>query len=183
MRRPFQVKDRAMVSAFIALAALSILTIAGPAWAQMVNWADTARKGHDLATVACSNCHQVAVDQRAAPLLASPRPLIRFDRAAVGYQRGCFGAFHHHDTAQRGSPDEHAESVSAGIPSTRSRHLYFELAQIGALYFAASCRGGGMDQRSAAESSDALASTQVFSSQALSPTDSTCFQNGARVFR
>ena len=47
MRRPFQVKDRAMVSAFIALAALSILTIAGPAWAQMVNWADTARKGHD----------------------------------------------------------------------------------------------------------------------------------------
>ena len=40
----------------------------------MVNWADTARKGHDLATVACSNCHQVAVDQRAAPLLARPAP-------------------------------------------------------------------------------------------------------------
>jgi mono/diheme cytochrome c family protein len=74
MRRPFQVKDRAMVSAFIALAALSILTIAGPAWAQMVNWADTARKGHDLATVACSNCHQVAIDQRAAPVLTSPAP-------------------------------------------------------------------------------------------------------------
>ena len=74
MRRLFQVKDRAMVSAFIALAALSILTIAGPAWAQMVNSADTARKGHDLATVACSNCHQVAVDQRAAPLLARPAP-------------------------------------------------------------------------------------------------------------
>ena len=74
MRRPFQVKDRAMVSAFIALAALSILTIAGPAWAQMVNSADTARKGHDLATVACSNCHQVAVDQRVAPVLAPPAP-------------------------------------------------------------------------------------------------------------
>ena len=74
MRRLFQVKDRAMVSAFIALAALSILTIAGPAWAQMVNSADTARKGHDLATVACSNCHQVAVDQRAAPLPVRPAP-------------------------------------------------------------------------------------------------------------
>jgi mono/diheme cytochrome c family protein len=72
MKRPFQVKHRAMVSAFIALAALSILTTAGTAWAQMVNSADTARKGHDLATVACSNCHQVAVDQRVAPLLVRP---------------------------------------------------------------------------------------------------------------
>jgi hypothetical protein len=52
MKRPFQVKHRAMVSAFIALAALSILTTAGTAWAQMVNSADAARKGHDLATVA-----------------------------------------------------------------------------------------------------------------------------------
>ena len=74
MKRPFQVKHRAMVSAFIALAALSILTTAGPAWAQMVNSADAARKGHDLATVACSNCHQVAVDQRAAPLPVRPAP-------------------------------------------------------------------------------------------------------------
>ena len=74
MKRPFQVKHRAMVSAFIALAALSILTTTGPAWAQMVNSADTARKGHDLATVACSNCHQVAVDQRVAPLLVRPAP-------------------------------------------------------------------------------------------------------------
>src|SRR5262249_7835041 len=63
----------------------------------------------------------------------------------------------------------------------------------GARYFAASCRGGGADQRSAAVSSEALASTQVFSTQVLSPpilsppvlspTDSTCFQNGARVFK
>jgi mono/diheme cytochrome c family protein len=77
MKRPFQVKHRAMVSAFIALAALaalSILTTTGPAWAQMVNSADTARKGHDLARVACSNCHQVAVDQRAAPLPVRPAP-------------------------------------------------------------------------------------------------------------
>lgn len=77
MKRPFQVKHRAMVSAFIALAALaalSILTTTGPAWAQMVNSADTARKGHDLARVACSNCHQVAVDQRAAPRPVRPSP-------------------------------------------------------------------------------------------------------------
>ena len=40
----------------------------------MVNSADTARKGHDLANIACSNCHQVAVDQRAAPVLANPAP-------------------------------------------------------------------------------------------------------------
>jgi len=60
-----------MVSAFTAL---TILPIAGPAWAQMVNSAETARKGHDLATVVCSNCHQLAVDQRAAPILAPPAP-------------------------------------------------------------------------------------------------------------
>ena len=62
-----------MVSAFIALADF-ILPIADPAWAQMVNSADTARKGLDLAAVACSNCHKVAVDQRAAPVLARPAP-------------------------------------------------------------------------------------------------------------
>ena len=60
-----------MVSAFTAL---TIVPIAGPAWAQMVNSAETARKGHDLATVVCSNCHQLAVDQRAAPILAPPAP-------------------------------------------------------------------------------------------------------------
>jgi mono/diheme cytochrome c family protein len=74
MTRPFRARDCATVSAFTALAALSILTIAGPAWGQMVNSADTARKGHDLATVACSNCHQVAVDQRVAPVLILPAP-------------------------------------------------------------------------------------------------------------
>jgi len=45
-------------------------------------------------------------------------------------------------------------------------------------HFAASFRGSGADQRSAAESSTALASTQVFP-----VTFSTSFQNGARVFR
>src|ERR1700683_4818232 len=45
-------------------------------------------------------------------------------------------------------------------------------------YLAASLRGGGADQRSAASSSAAFASTQVFP-----PAISTCFQNGARVFR
>jgi hypothetical protein len=45
-----------------------------------------------------------------------------------------------------------------------------------ALYFATSRRGGGADQRSAAASSVALASTQI-----LPETFSTCFQNGARV--
>jgi mono/diheme cytochrome c family protein len=40
----------------------------------MVNSADTARKGRDLATIACSNCHQVAVDQGASPGLATPAP-------------------------------------------------------------------------------------------------------------
>lgn len=39
------------------------------------------------------------------------------------------------------------------------------------------------DQRSAAVSSEALASTQVFSLEVLPHSDSTCFQNGARVFR
>lgn len=45
-------------------------------------------------------------------------------------------------------------------------------------HFAASRRGSGEDQRSAAASSAALASTQ-----AVPATVSTCFQNGARVFR
>jgi mono/diheme cytochrome c family protein len=72
MIHPFQTKARAMECAFALLATLSILAIVGPAWAQMVNSADTARKGRDLATVACSNCHQVTVDQRAAPILTSP---------------------------------------------------------------------------------------------------------------
>jgi mono/diheme cytochrome c family protein len=74
MTRPFRARDRATVGAFRSLAALSILAIADPAWAQMVNSADTARKGHDLATIACSHCHQVAVDQRATSVLASPAP-------------------------------------------------------------------------------------------------------------
>jgi hypothetical protein len=74
MTRPFRAKDGARVSAFTALAALSTLTIAGPAWGQMVNSAHTARKGHDLATVACSHCHQVAVDQRVAPVLTLAAP-------------------------------------------------------------------------------------------------------------
>ena len=78
-----------MVSAFIAPAALSILTIAGPAWAQTVNAADTVRKGHDLAAVACSNCHQVAVDQRARragrPAPASPAPCISFFRHGAAW--------------------------------------------------------------------------------------------------
>ena len=60
-----------MVSAFTAL---TILPIADPAWAQMVNSADTARKGLYLAAIACSTCHKVAVDQRAAPVLAPPAP-------------------------------------------------------------------------------------------------------------
>lgn len=74
MRLPFQATYRANVCAFMALAAVSILTTAGPAWAQMVNSADTARKGHDLAAIACSNCQQVAVNQRSAPALAPPAP-------------------------------------------------------------------------------------------------------------
>jgi cytochrome c551/c552 len=74
MTPPFQTKARAMECAFKLLAALSLLAIAAPAGAQMVNSADTARKGHDLANIACSNCHQVAVDQRAAPVLATPAP-------------------------------------------------------------------------------------------------------------
>ena len=40
----------------------------------MVNSANTVRKGHDLASIACSNCHQVAVDQAAAPVLPNPAP-------------------------------------------------------------------------------------------------------------
>src|SRR5580704_13750391 len=53
-----------------------------------------------------------------------------------------------------------------------------KIADVAACYFAASRRGGGSDQRSAAASSAALASTQI-----LPDTFSTCFQNGARVFR
>ena len=70
-----QAKGRPTTGAVAALAALSIVLIARPASAQMVNSADTARRGHDLATVACSNCHHVAIDQRGAPLLAPPAAL------------------------------------------------------------------------------------------------------------
>jgi cytochrome c1 len=63
-----------MQCAFRLLAALPILAIAAPAGAQMVNSAHTARKGHDLATIACSHCHQVSFDQRATPVLATPAP-------------------------------------------------------------------------------------------------------------
>jgi mono/diheme cytochrome c family protein len=74
MAHRFQTKARAMECAFTLLATLSIVAMACPARAQMVNSADTARRGHDLAAVACANCHQVAVDQRAVPVLASPAP-------------------------------------------------------------------------------------------------------------
>ena len=57
----------------------------------MVNSANTVRKGHDLASIACSNCHQVAVDQAAVRRLfgtaldALPDPgmsfLLYFDEA------------------------------------------------------------------------------------------------------
>jgi mono/diheme cytochrome c family protein len=93
--RPFQVKDRAMVSAFTAP---TILPIADPAWAQMVNSADTARKGLYLAAIACSTCHKVAVDQRAAPVPAPPAP--SFD-----------------SIAQR--PDLNADALEHFITSTR----------------------------------------------------------------
>jgi mono/diheme cytochrome c family protein len=72
MTHPSQAKGRATTGAVAALAALPIVLIAGPASAQMVNSADTARRGHDLATVACSNCHQVAIEQRGAQLRAPP---------------------------------------------------------------------------------------------------------------
>jgi mono/diheme cytochrome c family protein len=75
MTHPSQAKGRATTGAVTALAALPIALIAGPASAQMVNSADTARRGHDLATVACSNCHQVAIEQRGAPLRAPPAAL------------------------------------------------------------------------------------------------------------
>jgi mono/diheme cytochrome c family protein len=74
MRHPFQRKAPAMQGAFALLATLSILAIANPARAQMVNSADTVRKGRALATIACANCHQVAVDQRSTSVLASLAP-------------------------------------------------------------------------------------------------------------
>jgi mono/diheme cytochrome c family protein len=74
MRKPFRARERATVRALASLAALAISATAGPALAQMVNSADTARKGHQLATVACANCHRVAVDQHAAPLVVPPAP-------------------------------------------------------------------------------------------------------------
>jgi mono/diheme cytochrome c family protein len=70
----FRTMARTTSAAFAALAMVSTVLCAGPAWAQMVNWANTTRKGHDLATVACSHCHQVAIDQRGAPALDPPAP-------------------------------------------------------------------------------------------------------------
>ena len=76
MTHPFQTRARAiaMQCAFTLLAALFIVAIAGPVWAQMMNSADTARKGLYLAAIACSTCHQVALAQRSAPVLAPPAP-------------------------------------------------------------------------------------------------------------
>ena len=98
MTHSSQPKGRATTGAVAALAALSIVLIARPASAQMVNSSDTARRGHDLATVACSNCHQVAIDQHGAPLLAPP-------------------AASFHSIAQR--PDINANVLEHFINSTR----------------------------------------------------------------
>jgi mono/diheme cytochrome c family protein len=74
MTHLLRIRLRAAKSGFASLAALSSLLLAGPAWAQMVNSANTIRRGHDLASIACANCHQVAVDQRPARVLAAPAP-------------------------------------------------------------------------------------------------------------
>jgi mono/diheme cytochrome c family protein len=74
MTHPLQIKGRTTAGACSAVAAFSAVLIAGPAWAQMVNSTNTVRRGHDLAAVACANCHQVAIDQRSAPLLVPPAP-------------------------------------------------------------------------------------------------------------
>jgi mono/diheme cytochrome c family protein len=74
MAQPFRTRARARAAAFALLAALSGLAAAGPAYAQMVNSAATARKGLHLAAIACSTCHQVAADERRTPALAPLAP-------------------------------------------------------------------------------------------------------------
>jgi mono/diheme cytochrome c family protein len=102
MAQPFQTKARAMAHAFTLLATLFALAMAGSARAQMVNSANTARKGLFLATVACSTCHQVAGDQRSVPVLAPPAP--SFD--AIAQRQGINeDALEHFIATTRRSPD------------------------------------------------------------------------------
>lgn len=79
MKGSFQAGGRARAGArssvaMLCVLVLSILALGRSAWAQMVNSADTVRRGHDLAAVARATCHRVAVDQRSAPILAPPAP-------------------------------------------------------------------------------------------------------------
>lgn len=74
MTHSLRTRNRATQRSRTLLVMLSFLAIAGPAWAQMVNSAGTARKGHDLAAVACAHCHQVAVGQRPGPQVSPPAP-------------------------------------------------------------------------------------------------------------
>ena len=93
----------------------------------MVNSADTTRKGHDLASIACSNCHQVAVDQRAAPVLASPAP--SFDSIA---QRPDINAnvLEHFITSTRRNLDHPTDMPNPYLLEYQLRHAKLNSGQL-----------------------------------------------------
>lgn len=58
-----------------ALTCLVVFSLAVcSAWGQQGNTADDVRKGHQLATMLCANCHVAAPDQPFMPILSPPAP-------------------------------------------------------------------------------------------------------------